>query len=172
MKNLIILDKDATLVEPASGNKFVQHPQDQQLLPNVAELLKRYYEDGWDIGMATNQGGVEAGHKTLEEAQQEVEYCMELLPYFSIAVFCPTFEGETAWFKASSKMQMRWFEIHKFWVKEPSGFRKPDAGMLRLIAGTDKYDRILYVGDRPEDEAAAKAMGCEFMWAGEWRRTL
>ena len=32
-------------------------------------------------------------------------------------------------------------------------------------------EQILYVGDRPEDEQAAKAAGVDFMWADEWRRT-
>jgi phosphoglycolate phosphatase-like HAD superfamily hydrolase len=39
-----------------------------------------------------------------------------------------------------------------------------------LLAASDLVcDRILYIGDRPEDEAAAKSAGFSFLWAEDWR---
>lgn len=39
MSKLLILDKDGTLVTPASGKKFVHHPEDQVVLPGVHEAI-------------------------------------------------------------------------------------------------------------------------------------
>lgn len=57
MTKLLLLDKDGTLIKPASGAKFVQHPEDQELLPNVAEVIARYAAEGWTMAIASNQGG-------------------------------------------------------------------------------------------------------------------
>ena len=46
MEKLLILDKDGTLVRPKSGNEFVQHPEDQELLPGVVEAIARYAANG------------------------------------------------------------------------------------------------------------------------------
>lgn len=57
MTKLLLLDKDGTLVSPASGSTFPQNPKDQQLLPGVAEMLSRYVADGWLPVIVSNQGG-------------------------------------------------------------------------------------------------------------------
>lgn len=49
-------------------------------------------------------------------------------------------------------------------------YRKPAPGMLLFAmqwAGVSASE-TLYVGDRPEDEAAAQNAGCDFMWADEF----
>lgn len=56
---LLVLDKDGTLVRPKSGNTFVQHPEDQELIEGVAEAIQRYVADGWQLAIASNQGGCE-----------------------------------------------------------------------------------------------------------------
>ena len=40
MAKLLILDKDGTLVRPKSGGRFVQSPDDQELIPGVVEVLE------------------------------------------------------------------------------------------------------------------------------------
>lgn len=57
MTKLLVLDKDGTLVRPKSGNTFVQHPEDQEMIEGVAEAIARYIADGWTIAIASNQGG-------------------------------------------------------------------------------------------------------------------
>lgn len=57
MTKLLILDKDGTLVRPKSGNTFVQHPEDQEMIEGVAEAIARYIADGWTLAIASNQGG-------------------------------------------------------------------------------------------------------------------
>ncbi|KAM3093202.1 HAD hydrolase-like protein [Phormidesmis sp. 146-12] len=54
-------------------------------------------------------------------------------------------------------------------IVDPSeNFRKPGPGMLKLAIDNHPSDRILYVGDRPEDEGAAAAAGIPFKWAHEF----
>jgi histidinol phosphatase-like enzyme len=56
-RTLYIFDKDGTLIEPKSGQTFVQSPEDQQLKPGVAEKLAELREQGGVFAMASNQGG-------------------------------------------------------------------------------------------------------------------
>jgi D-glycero-D-manno-heptose 1,7-bisphosphate phosphatase len=67
MTKLLVLDKDGTLVHPKSGNTFVQHPEDQELIEGVAEAIARYVADGWTIAIASNQGGCEKRYSKLYE---------------------------------------------------------------------------------------------------------
>jgi D-glycero-D-manno-heptose 1,7-bisphosphate phosphatase len=55
---LLVLDKDGTITKTRSGQTFVRHPQDQELIPGVAEAIAQYIADGWTIAIASNQGGV------------------------------------------------------------------------------------------------------------------
>lgn len=168
--NLLILDKDHTLVVPKSGGTFVQHPEDQELIPGVAETIARYRDEGWTIVIASNQGGVLHKFKTLDEAGQEMIYVVRKL-LFDInvlnvwGVFCPD-NGETLY----DFDWIRWRTINKNPMK-PSWYRKPSPGMLTYLI--DSYNdtnisRTLFVGDRPEDQQAAANAGVEFMWASDW----
>jgi histidinol phosphatase-like enzyme len=55
---LLLLDKDKTLVRPKSGAKFISHPEDQELIPGIAEALTHYRGNDWKPVIVTNQGGV------------------------------------------------------------------------------------------------------------------
>lgn len=54
MTNLLVLDKDWTLIRPKSGNTFVQDPEDQELIEGVAEAIARYVADGWQLAIVSN----------------------------------------------------------------------------------------------------------------------
>lgn len=73
MTKLLILDKDGTLVRPKSGGEFVQHPEDQELLPGVADAIGRYAAEGWTMAIASNQGGC-AWRQTTVSALQDGVY--------------------------------------------------------------------------------------------------
>lgn len=75
---LVILDKDGTLVEPASGKEFVQSPGDQRLLPGVAERIAELKAMGAKVAIASNQGGVAAGHKSAGDAVSEMQFCQQI----------------------------------------------------------------------------------------------
>ena len=173
MTKLLILDKDGTLVRPVSGAKFVQSPEDQGLLPGVAEALARYRADGWVMAIASNQGGVAAGYKTLDSAIAEMRYCLRLLPQIYNAYFCPDLEGQKCWHVEKGFAQSL---DHKYrnGLGEPYKglYRKPNHGMISHIQMIETFPNpkeTLFVGDRPEDECAAEAAGVRFMWADDWR---
>lgn len=229
MTKLLICDKDGTLVRPASGATFVQHPQDQALIEGVAETIDRYHREGWSIVIASNQGGCDLSivlgrkvpvgaylhldgqdykitgirkdenmddpmlhfqldrergngkqyysaypdsreairYKTIEDAIEEMRYCLELLPQVRCAYFCPDLEGQ----KCVMASRFTMLEVgagYSGW-----NYRKPKSGMI-LFAQCDLLDfekgsPILFVGDRPEDQQAAEAANVQFMWAEDWR---
>ncbi|MBD2153148.1 HAD hydrolase-like protein [Leptolyngbya sp. FACHB-16] len=175
MTKLLILDKDGTITTPKSGAKFVQSPSDQVLLPGVKEAIDRYAWDGWKMAIASNQGGVAVGRKTLREAIEEMQYCMNLIPKIEYGFMCPDLEGSTyyeIWRLQTGDEEWLWIEAQVSSRTYPN-FRKPECGML--VRAMDVHDprmlpqNVLYVGDRPEDEGAALAAGVEFMWADKWR---
>ncbi|MEM6432282.1 MAG: HAD-IIIA family hydrolase [Cyanobacteria bacterium P01_D01_bin.115] len=175
---LLLLDKDGTLTTPKSGAKFVQHPEDQELLPGVIEAIRHYDDTGWNLAIASNQGGVAAGHKTLEDAALEMRYCISLLRDGGIqaieinAYFCPDFEGMKCGVVKTGCYPFRFRDDH---LKVDS-YRKPNAGMIQaaiydLAPFFSELEEALFVGDRPEDEEAASNAGVQFMWAEAWRNT-
>jgi D-glycero-D-manno-heptose 1,7-bisphosphate phosphatase len=167
---LLLLDKDGTLVKPASGAKFVNKPWDQAILPGVAEALDRYVAEGWKPAIVSNQGGVIAGHKSLNEAIAEMRFCLELLPKIEEAYFCPD-NGETCWRvwdKDSIEYRLGGWIVENLNLQ--GQFRKPKPGMIRLAFEIHAPTEVLFVGDRSEDEAAAAAARIPFLWAEEWAR--
>lgn len=170
MTKLLILDKDGTLTQPKSGERWVQSPEDQEFIPGVAEALAWYRADGWVMAIASNQGGVASGHKTLGSAIDEMFFAMRLTGIdaamaahsyeneYGEAIFLRTMDQETYWRPVSLKA---------------ARFRKPGHGMIsylseQLYCCSTSYEQILFVGDRPEDEGAARSGGVEFCWALDW----
>ena len=172
MKKLLILDKDQTLVTPASGHQFVQTPDDQVLIPGVAEALARYREAGWMTAIASNQGGVASNKKTLGSAIDEMLYAMSLTE-ISMAMAAHSYEADygEAIFIDTTGAGMYWRPITNRQIR----FRKPGNGMIDYLATriselrpwNDRIE-VLFIGDRPEDQSAAQAAGVRFLWAGEW----
>ncbi len=185
MTKLLILDKNGTLVETKSGETFIQHPEDQVLIAGVYEKLKQYSESGWIVAIASNQGGVKAGYKTIEDAKLEMMYCMKLtMPYIELGLFCPD-EGNTFFHNGIYKSLI--YPPHREFVEDIYGLsncRKPNPGMLEFAKyyfesgayafPSSRYGRvitfseILYVGDREEDRMAAMNAQIPFMWANDW----
>jgi HAD superfamily hydrolase (TIGR01662 family) len=168
---LLILDKDGTLVRPASGAKFVQSPEDQELLPGVAEALAQYRADGWSMAIASNQGGVASGHKTLGSAIDEMFFAMRLTG-IEVGMAAHSYENEygEAVFLDLTDGGMQW----KIITNRQTQFRKPGGGMIDYLASRIFGSRlwkgeieVLMVGDRTEDKGSAR--GVRFMWASEWR---
>lgn len=173
---LVIIDKDGTLVEPASGDRFAQCPTDQQLLPGVAERIAELKEMGATIVIASNQGGVAAGYKTLSDAIKEMQYALKLLPEIEYAYFCPDYAGEVAYYIHQSEVDASpamaaWCVHTTVPGSELIGtFRKPEAGMLKAaMAVYPMLTQAVMIGDRPEDQQAAAATGIPFVDAAAWR---
>lgn len=168
---LLILDKDGTLTSPKCG-RFVDAPWHQNLaFPNIQSVLSRYRSEGWQMAIASNQGGVEAGHKSLEQAFLEFRFALELFPFIREAFFCPDFAGQDCWRVWGDCKDSSRILYGCGWTTSGdklAPFRKPDPGMLQLIADIHCPSQILYVGDRAEDEAAAIAAAVPFAWAKDF----
>ena len=183
---LLVLDKDGTLTRTKSGHTFVQHPEDQVLIDGVAEAIAAYAADGWTMAIASNQGGVAAGFKSLDDAIAEMEYAMKLIyPFLKYpqtlyfrGLLCPD-DGATAWCVSAFGAQGDWkhYEVTEpLTTREPLkpvNFRKPSIGMLLEAEEYLRFSDIdatkrLMIGDRDEDRGAAVNAGFEFMHVSDW----
>lgn len=174
MTKLLLLDCDGTIREPVSNSKFIQHPHDQRLIKEAEKTIIDYHGKGWAIYGITNQGGVAAGHKSLDDAIKEQFYTLKLIPAMSGIYFCPDFKGDKVYFTCEffAAGYKRSNFPHPNVPSELlySSFRKPGSGMLMLaIDFLEEYpSEILMVGDRHEDHQAAEAANINFLWAEDW----
>ncbi len=120
----------------------------------------------------SNQGGVGAGHKSLEDAIEEQRYTLELLPEISYILICPDFKGKECWW-IEKKEGIAALHADKILREFNGTFRKPNPGMLNAaIKGCGREEHrsnYWYVGDREEDKLAAAAAGVNFCDAEMWR---
>ncbi|HEY9879071.1 MAG TPA: HAD-IIIA family hydrolase [Leptolyngbyaceae cyanobacterium] len=161
--SLLMVDMDGTVRRPLSGAQYFEHPEDQQVIEGVQLAIRSYREQGLVLGI-TNQGGVAAGHKSLEECIREQQFTLHLLPELEEIYFCPDFQGRKC-FRVTREGAHNHSKDH--WSGQ---FRKPGAGMLRLAMQRHKQkpENCLYVGDRTEDRTAAQRAGVSFLWAEDW----
>ena len=151
---LYIFDADGTLRRSnIPGQPTPNHESEWELLPKVKlrvnEILSQQ-EDAM-IGIASNQGGVELGYLSEQQARQLLnDLYKELtgkIPPKGMVQLCPDF-------------------------KKPSKCRKPKPGMLQEIirnAGVTP-DQTVFIGDHEDDLLAAKNARIEFIWAKDFFR--
>ncbi len=177
---ILLLDMDGTTRRCKSKPEgFINSPKDQELIPGVDAAIAHYAVEGWLIIGATNQGGVAAKRKTLEDCIEEQYYTLDLVPQLHKILFCPDYEGK--------QLGVVYRGFHSLII--PSGyssFRKPAPGMIEYAIRTHEVDQCkevrwgklppstlrLFVGDREEDLAAAVAAGVPFLHAQNWRKFL
>ena len=146
---LAMFDRDGT-VNVDTGHLF--EPEKLELIPETVELMARYAADPeYKIVVVTNQAGIakdlyaEADMRALHRyMEQELE-------------------------KHGARVDAWYFCPHHPDCTGPCECRKPAPGML-LAAMRDfdakPQDCVMY-GDKTSDEAAAKAAGVAFVYAGE-----
>jgi D-glycero-D-manno-heptose 1,7-bisphosphate phosphatase len=161
---LLLLDCDSTIRKPISGAKFIQHPEDQKIMPGADQAIIHYHQEGWVAVGITNQGGVAAGHKQLKDAITEQEYTLQLLPQLLCIYFCPDFCGNHCWLVGRG-YDAKPIHLAK-WAAEFFGtFRKPQLGMLKVAmknhCGLDCEES--YVGDAREDKKATTRAGISYV---------
>lgn len=147
---LVIFDLDWTLACPQSANKFRSPGEPYSWLLGRKELLEALHADGCAIAVATNQGGIGAGHLEYGETQAAIHALLSQLPFSVPWVMCP-------YFAPYDGSESEW-QDYKFW-------RKPAPGML--LALMNLYPRfssagVLCVGDRKEDALAAEYAGLAY----------
>jgi histidinol phosphatase-like enzyme len=106
--------------------------QDQRIILG-ADIAIRAYKDDWIIVGITNQGGVAAGHKSMQECIKEQQYTLELFPQLREIYLCPDFEGRKC-FRVTPH------NVHNHSQTKWSGqYRKPRSGMLQLAMVRHKH---------------------------------
>lgn len=151
MSRLLLVDCDGTIREPMSGKIFIENPFDQKIIEGADTALSWYQDKGWEIVGVSNQGGVAAGHKSLEDAIREQKYTLELFPQVDSILICPDFKGEYCWWIQSGEAT---FAVHldAGYGTSNSGkglnglYRKPNPGMLiaamRMFGHPEQGKRI------------------------------
>lgn len=168
---LLLTDCDGTIREPASGEKFIQYPLDQRVIFGADRTLAYYHSKGWLIVGISNQSGVAAGHKVLDDAIAESHYTLELFPQILCIYICPDFEGKHCWLIGRNHDEV---PVHLTpWGEDFIGtFRKPQPGMLnaavKMSGFKERKSEYWFVGDRTEDEESAMRAGVNFMPADIW----
>ena len=84
---LALFDLDGTLRKTKSGETFINEPKDQILFDGVLDKLKALKALNYSIYGVSNQGGISAGHKTLESTIKEMRYTLKLCPYLDKIYF-------------------------------------------------------------------------------------
>ncbi len=151
---LVIFDCDGTLVSTLSGATFRKTAADWQWLPGRLEQLRQLKEAGIRMAVATNQGGVAFGYFSQEDILAQLAFMARVagVPAGGLYI-CYTHPNAS---------------IEEY--RAVDNRRKPAPGML-LEAMRDfeaSPEETLYVGDRPEDEEAAKNCRCQFIWASKF----
>jgi D-glycero-D-manno-heptose 1,7-bisphosphate phosphatase len=153
---LVIFDADGTLRRTTVAGQPCPHADDEwELIPGVQECLTAIEWNRLDVavGVASNQDHV--GYGLLRD-----DIALKLLSDMIAA----------ATTGAVHDAEIR-FCPHR--LEEPCNCRKPAPGMLLDIMRARRVSpaHTLFVGDSPVDEAAARAAGVRFVWAGDFFAT-
>jgi D-glycero-D-manno-heptose 1,7-bisphosphate phosphatase len=162
---LVIFDVDGTLVTTKSGKEHREGPEDWKLLPGRKQLCDDLLKRRIKIAIATNQGSAafEIPGFTRAAVKAELEQTVKELvgdeAFWSVPIM-------VAYNHPEGKVVVS--------PRETPDMRKPGGGMLTEACwetGTVRA-RALMVGDRPEDQAAARAAGVPFMWAADFFKAV
>jgi HAD superfamily hydrolase (TIGR01662 family) len=158
---LVMLDLDGTLVADAivevdtpTGTKLQRHQHERfhepRLQANVYDTLHELARQEDSFAIVTNQGGVAWGYHTQAEVYQRIGATVAQLSFF----WGRPFSVHVAFMHPKATLPQ---------FKGDDG-RKPADEMLAaaLVGHGAGLDESVMVGDRGEDEEAAKAAGVTF----------
>lgn len=146
---LIIFDVDGTLTTTKSGATFRQDAGDWQWLPGRLERLKELKARGVRLAVATNQGGVAFGYMKQDDILRELTQMLKEGGFSKAALY-------VCYNHPNASIEL---------YKADDYRRKPGSGMLEEAMSDFEAapEETLMVGDRDEDELAAKRAGVAFM---------
>jgi D-glycero-D-manno-heptose 1,7-bisphosphate phosphatase len=155
---LILFDKDSTLTRCTVEDRFCPNrPEEWELIPGVTDILAQYDWSQVRGGICTNQGGIEYGYLTYDDAVQICEGVIRALWEEVPGITLRTWSYAIA----QSNDQENWY-------------RKPNSGMLEetMVFCDVEPHETLFVGDSESDRQAAYNAKCDFIWAADffhWR---
>ena len=162
MTKIFFFDLDGSLRQTKSGATFISFPEDQKPIAGAEKAVAYYQSKGFICVGITNQGGVAAGHKSLESAIEEQRITLSLFPQLSEIFFCPSW-GESC-YQVSRDNEPLPFSAPESGDSVIS-CRKPGHGMLLLASQGFGLDGAWMVGDRPEDKECSAAANVNFVSA-------
>ena len=101
------MDCDGTIREPSSRAKFISSPDDQKIIKGANDAIARWFNERYTAIGITNQAGVAAGHKSLDDTIKEQQITLKLSPQIQSILLCPDYEGNQCFHCYPNK----WFEI-------------------------------------------------------------
>ncbi|GFZ89915.1 hypothetical protein [Okeania sp. KiyG1] len=79
-KPLLLLDMDGTIRKPRSTSKFINTPEDQIPINGAIQAVQHFHKKNYLIIGCTNQGGVGAGYKSLDDCIEEQQITLKIFP--------------------------------------------------------------------------------------------
>lgn len=173
---LILFDLDGTLISSYMDNPDKDYHR-WNLLPGRREKIETLLNVlDWvqrRIGVVTNQGGVAFGLVTEDDFIQKIGKVASALGMNGATIY----QGGDG----APRQMIGWGQL-QVWVcyadsrsKDPryqvgAERRKPSGAMIREAIRQFNHQALdsMLVGDRPEDEAAARDAKAMFMWADEF----
>lgn len=143
---LFIFDKDGTLCYSNNGHIFISDADDQRVYDKRDDICRLLKYSGHKIAIASNQGGIAFGHTTKEEVEKMMQHVSDEVGA-DFSIYCPFHpNGTVEPYDIESKM------------------RKPGPLMLNICMDVlgFKKEETFFIGDRKEDELAAKNAGVTF----------
>lgn len=166
---ILAVDIDGTIREGKDDalGRFVNSAADVRVFPEAVALMRKWKAHGGRIIGVSNQGGIALGILTLEDVTAAM---------IETARQCDNLFDKLMWCRHHPQADDP--EMRYCWCRKPSPGLLIE-GALDLAAASHTTRRAeyyppymgLFVGDRPEDEEAARLAGFPFMWAADWRAT-
>lgn len=168
---LYLFDMDGTLI---SG--YMDNPDKDfhtwEGLPNRSETIAMLHARGHEIGIVTNQAGVAFGFVSEQDVVQKLRLLASYIGYPSIWIHhggAPVRSGDDepslrchVCFSDARSSNAQYTDPRDTMRRKPSGIMIREAIIYQQAAASVG---VLFIGDRPEDEAAAKDAGVPFQWA-------
>lgn len=171
----VLFDLDGTLI-----SSYMDSPDRDfhtwQLLPGRLETLAQLRRFGISVSLITNQAGVAFGHITPGDVTTKLILVAQALGFAHMEIY----DGGEMRYHGASRNTGGLLRAHvayehpkataaKYRESDPIlSRRKPSPRMLVEALFGLNPGRAVMVGDRVEDEAAAKNAGVRFVWADQF----
>jgi histidinol-phosphate phosphatase family protein len=145
----VLLDRDGVLNRRPARARYIQSWREFEWLAGAKDALRLFTENGYRVGVVSNQAGVGRGYMTESDLAEINRRMLE--------------EAE----QAGGKIDAVYYCPHHW--EADCDCRKPKPGMLFQAQKDLHLDltRVLFIGDDERDQQAAEAAGCRFKMVTE-----